>query len=64
MYYYGRFCQFWGNMGRDSSVDKICYYFNINKELGYLNILYNIWERFLMKIFYLGLVYKVLKKYY
>lgn len=54
----------WGNMGRDSSVDKICYYFNINKELGYLNILYNIWERFIMKIFYLGLVYKVLKKYY
>lgn len=54
----------WGNMGRDSSVDKICYYFNINKELGYLNILYNMWERFIMKIFYLGLVYKVLKKYY
>lgn len=54
----------WGNMGRDSSVDKIRHHPNTNKELGYPNISYNTRERFLTDIFYPGLVYKVLKKYY
>lgn len=54
----------WENMGINSSVDKKRHHPNTNKELEYPNISYNTRERFLTKIFYPGLVYKVLKKYH